>query len=64
MFVFSSASSLPWPSQEPPEGMTSVKEEGEKDESKQEPEVVYETNCHWDGCSREFDMQEQLVHVS
>ncbi|XP_026558056.1 transcriptional activator GLI3 [Pseudonaja textilis] len=48
--------------QEPPEGMTSVKEEGEKDESKQEPEVVYETNCHWEGCSREFDMQEQLVH--
>ncbi|XP_032091768.1 transcriptional activator GLI3 [Thamnophis elegans] len=48
--------------QEPPEGMTSIKEEGEKDESKQEPEVVYETNCHWEGCSREFDMQEQLVH--
>ncbi|KAL7976860.1 hypothetical protein Chor_008809, partial [Crotalus horridus] len=48
--------------QEPPEGMTSIKEEGEKDESKQEPEVVYETNCHWDGCSQEFDMQEQLVH--
>ncbi|KAH0627159.1 hypothetical protein JD844_002607 [Phrynosoma platyrhinos] len=50
--------------QEPPEGMTLVKEEGDKDESKQEPEVVYETNCHWEGCSREFDTQEQLVHVS
>nr|XP_020654089.1 transcriptional activator GLI3 [Pogona vitticeps] len=48
--------------QEPPEGMTLVKEEGDKDESKQEPEVVYETNCHWEGCSREFDTQEQLVH--
>ncbi|XP_078662558.1 transcriptional activator GLI3-like isoform X2 [Branchiostoma floridae x Branchiostoma belcheri] len=23
---------------------------------------VYETNCHWDGCSKEFDTQEQLVH--
>uniref|UniRef100_A0A8D0LAA5 GLI family zinc finger 3 n=1 Tax=Sphenodon punctatus TaxID=8508 RepID=A0A8D0LAA5_SPHPU len=48
--------------QEPPEGMTLVKEEGDKDENKQEPEVVYETNCHWEGCSREFDTQEQLVH--
>ncbi|XP_008588798.1 PREDICTED: transcriptional activator GLI3-like, partial [Galeopterus variegatus] len=50
--------------QEQPEGTTLVKEEGDKDESKQEPEVVYETNCHWEGCTREFDTQEQLVHVS
>ncbi|KAJ7400330.1 Transcriptional activator GLI3 [Pitangus sulphuratus] len=50
--------------QEQPEGMTLVKEEGDKDESKQEPEVVYETNCHWEGCSREFDTQEQLVHIT
>ncbi|XP_075414286.1 transcriptional activator GLI3 isoform X2 [Tenrec ecaudatus] len=48
--------------QEQPEGTTLVKEEGDKDESKQEPEVIYETNCHWDGCTREFDTQEQLVH--
>ncbi|XP_039093920.1 transcriptional activator GLI3 [Hyaena hyaena] len=48
--------------QEQPEGTTLVKEEGDKDESKQEPEVVYETNCHWEGCTREFDTQEQLVH--
>ncbi|XP_070322993.1 transcriptional activator GLI3 isoform X1 [Odocoileus virginianus] len=48
--------------QEQPEGTTLVKEEGDKDESKQEPEVIYETNCHWEGCSREFDTQEQLVH--
>ncbi|XP_074055325.1 transcriptional activator GLI3 isoform X3 [Macrotis lagotis] len=48
--------------QEQPEGMTLVKEEGDKDENKQEPEVVYETNCHWEGCAREFDTQEQLVH--
>lgn len=41
-----------------------MKEEGDKDESKQEPEVIYETNCHWEGCTREFDTQEQLVHVS
>lgn len=50
--------------QEQPEGTTLVKEEGDKDESKQEPEVIYETNCHWEGCTREFDTQEQLVHVS
>ncbi|XP_053570545.1 transcriptional activator GLI3 isoform X2 [Bombina bombina] len=48
--------------QDQPDGMTLVKEEGDKDESKQEPEVIYETNCHWEGCSREFDTQEQLVH--
>ncbi|KAL4635482.1 transcriptional activator GLI3 isoform X2 [Arapaima gigas] len=48
--------------QEQPEGLTLVKEEGDKDEGKQEPEVVYETNCHWEGCCREFDTQEQLVH--
>lgn len=43
--------------------MTLVKEEGDKDESKQEPELVYETNCHWENCCREFDTQEQLVQV-
>lgn len=58
-----SASCLP-PQQEQPEGTTLVKEEGDKDESKQEPEVIYETNCHWEGCTREFDTQDQLVHVS
>ncbi|XP_072567861.1 transcriptional activator GLI3 [Paramormyrops kingsleyae] len=48
--------------QEQTEGVTLVKEEGDKEEGKQEPEVVYETNCHWEGCCREFDTQEQLVH--
>ncbi|XP_051538253.1 transcriptional activator GLI3-like [Myxocyprinus asiaticus] len=48
--------------QEQTDGMTLVKEEGDKEEGKQEPEVVYETNCHWEGCCREFDSQEQLVH--
>ena len=50
--------------QDHPDGMTLVKEEGDKDESKQEPELVYETNCHWENCCREFDTQEQLVQVS
>ncbi|XP_035283679.1 transcriptional activator GLI3-like isoform X1 [Anguilla anguilla] len=43
-------------------GVTLVKEEGEQEEGKQEPEAVYETNCHWEACCREFDTQEQLVH--
>ena len=25
--------------------------------------MVYETNCHWDGCCKEYDTQDQLVHV-
>ncbi|XP_062235940.1 transcriptional activator GLI3 [Platichthys flesus] len=51
--------------QDHPDGMTLVKEEGDKDESKQEPELVYETNCHWENCCREFDTQEQLVqHIN
>lgn len=41
-----------------------LREELDKDECKQEPEAVYETNCHWEGCSKEYDTQEQLVHVS
>ncbi|XP_054480147.1 zinc finger protein GLI2-like [Anoplopoma fimbria] len=39
-----------------------LKEDGDRDECKQEPEAVYETNCHWVGCSNEYDTQEQLVH--
>ncbi|XP_068604373.1 transcriptional activator GLI3 [Brachionichthys hirsutus] len=51
--------------QDHPDGMTLVKEEGDKDEGKQEPELVYETNCHWENCCREFDTQEQLVqHIN
>lgn len=41
--------------------------EGREDldkEDKPEPEAIYETNCHWESCSKEFDTQEQLVHVS
>ncbi|KAM4711209.1 zinc finger protein GLI2-like isoform 2-T2 [Anableps anableps] len=39
-----------------------LKEDVDRDECKQEPEAVYETNCHWEGCSKEYDTQEQLVH--
>ncbi|XP_043536106.1 zinc finger protein GLI1-like [Chiloscyllium plagiosum] len=39
------------------------REDGDKDDGKQEP-AIYETNCHWDGCSKEFDAQDQLVHIS
>ncbi|XP_060756050.1 transcriptional activator GLI3 isoform X2 [Neoarius graeffei] len=48
--------------QDHPDGMTLVKEEEDKEDGKQESEVVYETNCHWENCCREFDTQEQLVH--
>ncbi|KAE8581676.1 hypothetical protein XENTR_v10024892 [Xenopus tropicalis] len=46
----------------PPDHLTDLKEDLDKDECKQEPDVIYETNCHWDGCSHEFDTQDQLVH--
>lgn len=26
--------------------------------------IIYETNCHWEDCTKEYDTQEQLVHVS
>ncbi|KAM3851613.1 zinc finger protein GLI2 [Vipera latastei] len=42
--------------------LTDLKEELDKDECKQEPDVIYETNCHWEGCTKEYDTQEQLVH--
>lgn len=45
-------------------GILDLSEDLDKDECKQEPEAVYETNCHWEGCSTEFDTQDQLVHVS
>ncbi|XP_044294364.1 zinc finger protein GLI2 [Varanus komodoensis] len=44
------------------ENLTDLKEELDKDDCKQEPEVIYETNCHWEGCAKEYDTQEQLVH--
>ncbi|XP_064800513.1 zinc finger protein GLI2-like [Oncorhynchus masou masou] len=44
------------------EHVLDLSEELDKDECKQEPEAVYETNCHWVGCSKEYDTQDQLVH--
>ncbi|CAM4614804.1 unnamed protein product [Lepidochelys olivacea] len=44
------------------EHLTDLKEDLDKDECKQEPDVIYETNCHWEGCIKEYDTQEQLVH--
>ncbi|XP_033901092.3 zinc finger protein GLI2 isoform X3 [Acipenser ruthenus] len=43
-------------------GIVGLTEDLDKDECKQEPEVIYETNCHWEGCTKEYDTQDQLVH--
>ncbi|MEQ2159730.1 hypothetical protein GOODEAATRI_026177, partial [Goodea atripinnis] len=45
-------------------GILDLSEDLDKDECKQEPEAVYETNCHWEGCTKEYETQDQLVHVS
>lgn len=45
-------------------GVLDLSEDLDKDECKQEPEAIYETNCHWEGCTKEYDTQDQLVHVS
>ncbi|XP_044160245.1 zinc finger protein GLI2 [Bufo gargarizans] len=46
----------------PPDHMTELKDDLDREDCKQEPEVIYETNCHWESCSKEFDTQDQLVH--
>ncbi|NXK16082.1 GLI1 protein, partial [Arenaria interpres] len=48
--------------QDPLLGLLDVREDLEKEDGKPESETVYETNCYWDGCAKEFDTQEQLVH--
>nr|XP_023651022.1 zinc finger protein GLI1 [Paramormyrops kingsleyae]XP_023651023.1 zinc finger protein GLI1 [Paramormyrops kingsleyae] len=48
--------------QDPLLGLLEGREELDKEDGKPEPEAVYETNCHWESCSKEFDTQEQLVH--
>ncbi|XP_033927418.1 zinc finger protein GLI1 isoform X3 [Melopsittacus undulatus] len=48
--------------QDPLLGMLDAREDLEKEDGKPEAEAVYETNCYWDGCAKEFDTQEQLVH--
>ncbi|XP_042636417.1 zinc finger protein GLI2 [Orycteropus afer afer] len=45
------------------EQLADLKEDLDRDDCKQEPEVViYETSCHWEDCTKEYDTQEQLVH--
>ncbi|XP_061549481.1 LOW QUALITY PROTEIN: zinc finger protein GLI2-like [Phycodurus eques] len=34
----------------------------DSDECKTQPEATYESNCHWEGCSTEYETQDQLVH--
>ncbi|XP_008573016.1 PREDICTED: zinc finger protein GLI2 [Galeopterus variegatus] len=47
----------------PQEQLADLKEDLDRDDCKQEAEVViYETNCHWEDCTKEYDTQEQLVH--
>ncbi|KAM8976830.1 zinc finger protein GLI1 [Pelodytes ibericus] len=48
--------------QDPLHGLLDGRDDLEKDEGKHEPETVYETNCHWESCTKEFDTQEHLVH--
>ncbi|XP_069086896.1 zinc finger protein GLI1 [Pleurodeles waltl] len=48
--------------QDPLLGMLDGRDDLDKEDGKLEADVVYETNCHWEGCSKEFDLQEQLVH--
>lgn len=52
------------PPQDPLLSVLDPRDELEKEDGKVEAEAVYETNCHWEGCTKEFDTQEQLVHVS
>ena len=49
--------------QDPLMGLLDGRDDLDKDDGKQEPEAIYETNCHWESCSKEFDTQDQLVHV-
>lgn len=45
-------------------GLLDGRDDLDKEDGKPEPEAIYETNCHWESCSKEFDTQDQLVHVS
>ncbi|XP_030633192.1 zinc finger protein GLI1 [Chanos chanos] len=48
--------------QDPLLGFLEGRDDLDKEDGKPEPEAIYETNCHWENCSKEFDTQEQLVH--
>ncbi|XP_016097270.1 zinc finger protein GLI1-like isoform X1 [Sinocyclocheilus grahami] len=47
--------------QDPLLGLLEGRDDLDKEE-KPEAEAIYETNCHWESCSKEFDTQEQIVH--
>lgn len=44
-------------------GLLDGRDDLDKEDGKPEPEAIYETNCHWESCNKEFDTQDQLVHV-
>ncbi|CAB1453436.1 unnamed protein product [Pleuronectes platessa] len=48
--------------QDPLMGLLDGRDDLDKDDGKPEPEAVYETNCHWESCIKEYDTQDQLVH--
>ncbi|KAF7664591.1 hypothetical protein LDENG_00169600 [Lucifuga dentata] len=48
--------------QDPLLGLLDGRDDLDKEDGKPEPEAVYETNCHWESCNKEFDTQDQLVH--
>lgn len=48
--------------QDPLMGLLDGRDDLDKEDGKPEPEAIYETNCHWESCSKEFDTQDQLVH--
>ncbi|KAM4796572.1 zinc finger protein GLI1 [Rhinophrynus dorsalis] len=48
--------------QDPLLGLLDGRDDLEKEDGKHEPDTVYETNCHWESCTKEFDTQEHLVH--
>lgn len=50
--------------QDPLLGLLDGRDDLDKEDGKQEQEAIYETNCHWESCNKEFDTQDQLVHVS
>ncbi|XP_018413592.1 PREDICTED: zinc finger protein GLI2 [Nanorana parkeri] len=47
----------------PPDHLTDLKEELDREECKQEAEVIYETNCHWDSCSKEGNYCESSLKI-
>ncbi|KAM9813626.1 zinc finger protein GLI1 [Neosynchiropus ocellatus] len=48
--------------QDPLLGLLDGRDDLDKDDGKPEPEAIYETNCRWESCNKEFDTQDQLVH--